>query len=416
MTVFPQVSRVIIVELFVNNAWVNISSDVYTRNNGNLTIIRGGQDEQSRPGPQSCVMTIDCRSGNYSPRNPVGIYYGSIGRNTPIRVAVELASDTYTRIVASGWGSTDTGQAWTVSGSPVNSAADFSVGSGTAKHITPAVPAGKARRSTLPGLYQDVDVSVTATLSFTGVNGGAVEFGGLSLRDQGASGSYYLVTPSVAPGTLAISLVLRRYDAGVATTLATYATGLTHNLSQSLTVRGQIESNTLRGKVWVAGTSEPFAFQTEVNDATYITAGLVGIQSTVTSANTNSGTVTFTYDNLSVRSMRFFGEVATWPQQWDITGRDAFATITASGIKRRLGQSAAPMRSALYRYHSQLATQPPAYWPCEDLPAAQTFASAVGGPALIPSFGTTGTLPELRRLPRVHSDCDATRDRYVGGC
>src|SRR5690606_15369516 len=39
-----------------------------------------------------CQFTLDNRTGNYSPRNPSGAYYGRLGRNTPVRVSVLTGS------------------------------------------------------------------------------------------------------------------------------------------------------------------------------------------------------------------------------------------------------------------------------------------------------------------------------------
>lgn len=85
-------------EILINGSWIDITADLYTRDD--LVITRGAKDEAGRPDPCSCSFTLNNRSGDYSPYNPTGPYYGFIGRNTPfrlkvdseIRVAVELTS------------------------------------------------------------------------------------------------------------------------------------------------------------------------------------------------------------------------------------------------------------------------------------------------------------------------------------
>ncbi|WP_433519036.1 hypothetical protein ACQP2T_28065 [Nonomuraea sp. CA-143628] len=91
-------------------------------------------------------------------------------------------------------------------------------------------------------------------------------------------------------------------------------------------------------------------------------------------------------------SVRFVGEVSSWPPRWDITGNDVWTPVEASGILRRLGQGAAPLRSALYRglTNPALAVPVVAYWPCEDGDGSSRLASGVGGP----SMTFTGT-PDL---------------------
>jgi hypothetical protein len=65
-------------------------------------------------------------------------------------------------------------------------------------------------------------------------------------------------------------------------------------------------------------------------------------------------------------SVRFLGEVASWPTKWDKPGKDVYVALEAAGIMRRLGQGNAPAPSAPRRYLP--ATSPAAYWPLEDGP------------------------------------------------
>lgn len=77
----------VVVELQLGGVWVDITGDVYKRDRVQIT--RGRRDEGSAADPARCTMTINNKSGKYDPRNPLGPYYGQIGRNTPIRVSVE---------------------------------------------------------------------------------------------------------------------------------------------------------------------------------------------------------------------------------------------------------------------------------------------------------------------------------------
>jgi hypothetical protein len=74
------------VELWIDDEWVDITSDVYTR--APITITRGRTAEGGQVEPSSCTLTVNNRDGTYSPRNPSSDYFGKIGRNTPIRVRV----------------------------------------------------------------------------------------------------------------------------------------------------------------------------------------------------------------------------------------------------------------------------------------------------------------------------------------
>ena len=89
------------VEIFVNGGWVDISGDVYKRTP--IQITRGATSERSKPQAATCTMLLDDRNGNYSPRNPNGIYYSQLKQTMPVRVSV-VSSGTNYRF----WGETAT--------------------------------------------------------------------------------------------------------------------------------------------------------------------------------------------------------------------------------------------------------------------------------------------------------------------
>lgn len=81
-----------LVEIYLGSVlgWVDITADVQ----GQVAITRGLSSESNRANPGTCSMRLDNRSGDYSPRNPAGQWYGSLGRNTPLRVSAGLAGGT----------------------------------------------------------------------------------------------------------------------------------------------------------------------------------------------------------------------------------------------------------------------------------------------------------------------------------
>lgn len=403
---FPNTPRVIPVELFVVGLWVDITSDVYVR--GGVTISRGRKDEQSRAEPSSCSLILDNRSGNYSPRNPVGAFYGSLGRNTPIRIGVQLASDTFGRTVSSGWGTSDTGQTYTFSGvggtvtsANVNVAAGVGTIALTSTNIT--------RTMVMNGLsLQDVDVSETVTVPYATVTGAAI-YHAIRLRDQGSTNYYY--TRMLITTTGAIQLEIRN---GPGATLASTASipGLTYS-GQSLSIRFQAEGQTLRAKVWDASLGEPYGWNLTVHDTFVTGAGQIGVFSGVSPGNTNTLPIVASYDNLTVRVPRFIGEVAAWPQRWDLSGNDVYVPIQAAGITRRLGQGGPAATSILRRYFTTLATPPVAYWPMEDAKNFGSFASGLPGgkpfnvtvgPSESVKFASYSGLPASAPLPTYGSN------------
>src|SRR4051812_13487102 len=119
-------------EIYVNR-WIDITTDAHEP--AGVVISRGGASESDRPPPQKCRFTLDNPSGDYSPRNAGGPYFGYFGQNTPFRLTYRRARDTAARTVSNGWGTSDTGQAWTsdlTTGGAV--AGDFNVTPGALKH------------------------------------------------------------------------------------------------------------------------------------------------------------------------------------------------------------------------------------------------------------------------------------------
>lgn len=66
--------------------WTDVTPYVLVRDG--IVITRGRADEASQPAPQTATLTFDNQDGRFSPRNPLGAYYGKIGRNTPIQIKI----------------------------------------------------------------------------------------------------------------------------------------------------------------------------------------------------------------------------------------------------------------------------------------------------------------------------------------
>lgn len=377
---FPTTPRVITVELFVNNDWIDISSDVYARNS--IVVTRGRRDEQTRAESSSCQLTINNRSGNYSPRNPMGLYYGSLGRNTPIRISVGQASDTFARIVASGWGTSDTGQTYTVD------AVTASVGSSLGTLSTGS--AGSFTAVALNGVsVLDVDVSALGvTIPFSTATGAAVI--PIAIRLRRYSSSDYVWAWAQVNTSGPVTAGINHITKGVIA--ASVSTGITFSAAAGLNIRAQAEGQTYRLKVWAGGTPEPYSWTTVATSTVSMAPGLVGFQNRTFVGSTNTFPMVTSIDSISVRVPRFFGEVSSWPQRWDLSGNDVYVPIEGAGLKRRLVQQA-PLRSPLRRFHDQLALPPVTYWPCEELKASQYCASAIGDVPLVPLDGDNGNAP-----------------------
>lgn len=367
-------------ELYVGSTygWVNVTSDLYNRDGCNLS--RGFTSEKTDgpATPQSCRFTLDNRTGKYSPRNPLGQYYGSFGQNTAVRVSTSVIGDTFGRTVSSDWGTADTGEVWSKSN---GTASNYSVSGGKALHVFPT--AFTFKLSYLPGLlFRDVEVRATVSLGVANVTGGDLEPINLMISGQTTS-DYFLMAVKVTSAEV-VTVTLNHADN---TNIAATVTLPWAYTGQTLAAALQMEGQELRGKVWDASGPEPFDWDIEGSTAldAYIDrpAGWVGIRSGVASGNTNVP-VTFSYDNFEVRINRFHGEVTAWPSQWDVSGNDVFVPIEAAGLRRRLSQGAASLVSPLTRanqtqtFYSNPGSPPHVlYYPCEDETGSTTIASGL---------------------------------------
>lgn len=393
-------SNTFVTELFVNNDWVDVSNKV--RDAQGVTIARGRPNEATSSNPASMACVLDNTSGNFSPRNPTGLYYGSFGRNTPIRGALQISRDTFARTVSSGWGTDDTGDAYSAFFTGSAAASDFNVAGGFGTHRLGA--ANQFLASTLEGLqYGDLEIAATVSVPFT-VTGGTVEACNLLLRVPAAHAVYYRVRVAILTNaTLRISVL----DSTTITLSASITPPFSHIAAQPLRVRAHIDGPFIRAKVWQPGiTGEPLGWNVtlDINSITgsvpALTAfGGVGIYSSAVTGNTNVP-FTLSYSNVVVRNLRFTGEVSDAQVTWDPSESDVITTVTAGSALRRLGQGTQPRYSPSRRFISRLPggngvptgglLDVVAWWPLEDA------SNIIDGQAEVAVGATAGPLISTR--------------------
>ncbi len=357
--------------------WTDVTSYVYTDNG--IEITRGRSDEASGLEPSRCSLVFNNRDGRFSPRNPTGPYYGRLGRNTPVRVSVALGS---VRLVCplyeyafapdsaglsvtgdidlrfDGWLPT---WAESFSNNLVNKSLTagqrsyrFGVWSGGLVYITWSADGTNelTLSSTVPLPQTAGRQAVRATLDVdNGIGGRTARF-------------YYAPTaagPWVQLGAPAI-------DTG----------GITSIFNGTDQVRVDPPSNSGNG-----GT----CYSAEIRNG--IGGALVG--NPIFSAQT-SGVTSFADAQgntwscgagalITNRRFRFHGEVASWPQSWDVSGKDVRAGVEAAGVMRRLIQGdpiSAPYRRALLKSATLRA-----YWPMDDGVGSTSLGSEItGAPAM----------------------------------
>jgi hypothetical protein len=231
--------------------------------------------------------------------------------NRAIRLGGELATvgtiadsvtDSFTRTVASGWGSTDTGQAWTAAG---GTAANFNVAAGVGTVSLSTINA--SRRLTLPTTYTDSTALARFTISVN-PTGDDVE---TTLMGRYQDGSNYMQASIFWDGdaTFADIQIVRRL-AGVATTLAVRTAPFTQ-ASSSLTawLMFQCHGTAYRMKAWI-GTraSEPFRWLLTGTDSSF-TSGLNGIRGNIQPSYSGGLPVTMTVEDYAVANPQTFSSI-----------------------------------------------------------------------------------------------------------
>jgi hypothetical protein len=401
---FPQSILDTRVELLLAGAWTNITGYVYGRDK--ISITRGHPDENNALNPTLCSMTVDNRTGRFSPRNPVGAYYGSLTRNTQMRVSVPEGS-TYLRMEQD---STSYASCPDAASLHITGDLEIQVDMWLSDRTDSIVVSKFLSPSNRSWSLKSVD---DGTLRFFWVNSAGNSTAVFSTLPMPMGRGAAKVTLSVATGT--VTFYTAPTIAGPWTQLgAAVVVGATSVISSIAPVVVGANADLADGGAF---NQTPFK---GANGKIYALKLLNGIGGVVVASPTftaqsagatsfadaqgNTWTLAGTAE-ISDRKYRAHTEVPAWPPRWDPTGSDVHAPVQGSGRWRRLTSGTPPVNSALYRAYVRLtgSTAPVAYWPCEDGNNSTTIASALGGPALsftgTPSLASDSTFLGSAALP-----------------
>lgn len=386
---FPATPLGLTVELLIDGTWTDVTSLTYKRDD--LTVTRGRPDEATKADRSTCRFTANNRSGNLSPRNPVGTYYGKIGRNTRMRARLSPASPGYLLVAGSPTGANS--QATTPDSANLSITGDIDMridvrpdAWGLLAGLTHKYLSTGNQRSW--AFWVNADNTLSVRWSPDGTFASAITKTSTVAVSPPASGRLALrVTIDVDNG--AAGNDVKFYTApdinGSWTQLgATVTTAGTTSIFDSTQVvgigsaNGAIAAN-MRGRVYAyklfQGITGTLRADVNMDDEEAGAASFVDGQGL---------TWTLVGDTSIVDpAVRFSGEVSQWPQRWDVTGKDVYVPLEASGILRRLTQGASALKSTLYRGYTSATFTPKAYWPCEDAAGATSIASGLGGPPMI---------------------------------
>lgn len=219
---------------------------------------------------------------------------GEVMRVTAI---ADNVSDTFTRVTANGWGTADSGQAW----SNVNAAnSDFSTNGTQAQHSVSSL--NSSRYSLLSTvLFTDVDVQVEAATSALATGG--PHYPHIVARYVNTNNMYAARLRFNTDQT--VDLSIQKRASGVQTDIETVNISGTHAAATFFTIRFQVIGTTLRAKGWETGGVEP-DWLLVTTDTTFPDAGPIGMRSVLDSLNSNALPVTFTYDNFRLLNPQTF--------------------------------------------------------------------------------------------------------------
>jgi hypothetical protein len=209
---------------------------------------------------------------------------------------LSAVQDLFSRVVVSGWGSTDTGQTWTHG----TSAALASVNGSVGLQFHPGGAASNLVQSfvTLPAADGDLRVDwAMDQIDTTGTNSVDIQFRRLN-------GSNFLQLRALINANQTIDFSLAKRVAGVDTVLVTQLAK--SNLNQAanvwFTMRVRASGATLQAKIWPRNLPEPPTWDLDVTDSSLLGAGDWGVQS---NDNTTGPAFSVLFDNFIMKPPNF---------------------------------------------------------------------------------------------------------------
>ncbi|TXL91576.1 hypothetical protein [Streptomyces sp. IB2014 016-6] len=402
---FPEDPLGLRTELQIGGVWTDITGRTYTRDR--ITTSQGMSAEGTTCDPSTCNLLLKNSDGALSPRNPMGPWYGQLGRNIPLRVSVPLG-ESYLDLDGSSTGIASTPDAnalditadidlraeitadWAVSGvrnvigkwNPATNQRSYmlfleagllgirwstdGIVNYLSSRVLPPLPARAAVRATL-----DVDNGAGGcTVRFytaPSLSGPWAQFDESVITSIGTTNIFSSTSPlAIAPSSLTIS-------------------------PPWLPMTGRVHRAEVRSGIGGSVVAAP--------DFRALATGATSHVDTAGRTWTLAGTAV-----IDDREFLFSGEMSKSPPRWATSNRDVRVPVEAAGILRRLGQGRKALDSTLRR---RIPSAPSliAYWPMEeDREATQLYSPVEGVAPLRVSgfeFAADDTLAGSSPLPKL---------------
>lgn len=393
-----------VIEIRPVATWIDITHD--HRAESGVAPFRGRKNATNATS-SSYDFVLDNTGGKYSSDVPGSLYYGTLGRGTPLRVRERIILDRFTRTTSSGWGSTSSGDtenpypalAWS-NGS--GSATDYSTTGTVARHTLTTTNVARQSRLDLVLTRQIVRTSVTIGATATGAPARAA----VVIRKDGTGTAHYRMELEYSTGG-AVTANVVRLGGPSTSTLATAAAG-TYSGGTKWWIQAAADDNNLYMWAWQDGSAEPLTPTLTASDVSF-TRGQVALRSMRDTSNSNSN-LTVDFDDFELLVPDFYGEIWQMTPMGGEGGADLTMTVQAGGILQRMSNTDKQLRSPIYRSVIGRSfinlVDPAAYWPMEDGKLATSLEQAVAGarearihPAVV--LAADSNLPGSRPLPNL---------------
>lgn len=408
--------------------WEDVTRD--TRESQVIAMSHGRRDWSDNVDPGKCTLKFNngrsnvntAIRGRYSPRNPRSDLFGIIGRNTRVRVRVGEPS------VGATLGGFDGSSVTTPDSAALSIVGDIDVRAEIHPvNWRPGAQSGNIDGMIICSKFDSATASSDRTWDFTFTEAGVLRF---TSTPDGSTPTFRVSTVPIPEdsGRLAVRATLD-VDNGAAGNTVTFYTapsiegpwtqlgdpvtnsGTTsiHDNDQELGVGSGSNGNAVFTNF---GTFEGSFFKLEVRDG--IDGTLVAAPDfteldpdTFNEPFTDEAGAVWTFgDNAFIEdtSIRFSGEISTWPQRWDLSDKNVWVPVTADGIQRRLQIQDVPSVSSMFNDLSQRENVV-AYYPMEEPDTRTKFGSGLIGDTTALSIqgrviaGQDGSFPASNPLP-----------------
>jgi hypothetical protein len=375
-------------EIKPDATWIDVTDDVRTGDGWSAK--RGSDGEDGAMSPALLSITMDNTSGDYAARNPLGTYYGLLGRNTPCRASLPLGQS---RLVISegltDWMTTPDRSGLDITGD-IDLRADVTLPSWSDQPVVVVEKWATGQHSYSMWIEQPGHIAISWNDGTT---------------DRQAISTVSVHEPATGRKSIRVTLDVNngaggktaRFYSSDDTNLTTATWVLLDTITTTSTTAINASTAALTvGAVPIVAGQQAYIHSVQVRNGI---GGTLVASLDCTTATTDATTVadgvsgTWTAaGGAKVTRSRWLGsgELAKLPVKWDLSAADQRAAVESAGITRRLSTGQKPLQSVLRRALGALGTDCFHYWPMEEGSEATRLRPVLGA-----TYGSISSEPGL---------------------